>query len=209
MLLDRGYQDTGQGLYRLIGFENVSGGQYEDRIEGDARANTLYGSDGADTLIGNAGADVLYGDSYATITSLWGVDNPTSPEIEHGPGGADVLMGGAGNDILSGEGGDDRLAGDLGLDSLNGGDGADTFLYAAVGESRAQAVDTITDFGAGDHIDVSQIDPDTATPGDQAFHFGKTAGHTGDILVAFDTVAHVTSVTFYVDGDARRTCLSS
>jgi hypothetical protein len=37
---------------------------------------------------------------------------------------------------------------------------------------------------------------------DQAFHLGATAGHTGDVVLAFDAVNNFTSVSLYVDGDA-------
>jgi hypothetical protein len=65
------------------------------------------------------------------------------------------------------------------------------------------APDLITDFAAGDRIDLHLIDADTATAGDQAFHLGATVGHTGDIVVgAYDIVNDRTAVSLYVNADA-------
>jgi Ca2+-binding RTX toxin-like protein len=89
------------------------------------------GTSGNDTLNGSAGWDTLYG-----------VD------------GNDTLDGGTGSDVLSGGYGNDVLIGGVGFDSLNGGGGNDTFRYASASDA---AGDHITDFAAGDRIDLSAI----------------------------------------------------
>lgn len=75
-------------------------------------------------------------------------------------GGAfgDTLRGGAGNDRLQGLAGDDRLVGGAGRDTLTDGDGVDVFQFDA-GDSAATATgyDTITDFAAGETIDLSSV----------------------------------------------------
>jgi Ca2+-binding RTX toxin-like protein len=63
------------------------------------------------------------------------------------------LLGDAGNDDLTGSKGADDLTGGAGDDTLTGGQGADTFLYT----SADDGVDTITDFGGGDVIDLSEM----------------------------------------------------
>jgi Ca2+-binding RTX toxin-like protein len=105
-----------------------------------------------------------------------------------------AITGGAGNDILVGRDG---------ADLLTGHGGADTFRYDATSESAAGSADQILDFTPGtDKIDLSRIDADTATAGNQAFHLGATAGHAGDIVLAFDAGNNRTSVSLFVDGDA-------
>jgi Ca2+-binding RTX toxin-like protein len=89
-----------------------------------------------------------------------------------GYGGNDVLRGLGGNDTIMGGDGDDEIAGGALLDFLWGNAGADDFNYADVSDSgpSSGARDRIYDFVAGaDQIDVSAIDADTTTGGDDAF----------------------------------------
>lgn len=77
--------------------------------------------------------------------------------------GADTLIGGAGGDTFFGG---------LGADVLTGGLGNDLFRYTAVNETLAATRDRITDFAAGDRIELTQIDADgNAGNGDTAFAF--------------------------------------
>ncbi len=78
--------------------EILKGGSGNDKLSGNAMANTLLGGGGNDLLYGMAGNDVLSGGS-----------------------GNDLLSGGAGDDVLLG--GD--LAGG---DTLDGGDGNDAYV---------------------------------------------------------------------------------
>ena len=66
---------TGQGKDRVVGVENVLGGQGNDRYFGDGGANQLFGGAGRDHLDGRYGHDLLLGGA-----------------------GNDTLRGGAGND---------------------------------------------------------------------------------------------------------------
>lgn len=102
--------------------------------------DTLRGGAGNDSLRGYEGNDRLYGDA----------DN-------------DVIYGGAGRDVLTGGSGCDTLA---------GGSGADRFDFNRPNESGVTRAtrDTISDFVHGqDHIDLSTLDADTATAGNDAF----------------------------------------
>jgi Ca2+-binding RTX toxin-like protein len=106
-----------------------------------ASNQTLTGTNAAETLTGGAGHD----------------------NISAGLGN-DSLAGGEGNDALQGGDGDDVLNGGLGADILTGGGGADTFRFTStddfsinsdyfyVGNSYG---DSITDFSAGDKIDIA------------------------------------------------------
>lgn len=82
------------------------------------------------------------------------------------------LRGGAGNDVLAGGAGNDSLYGGLGTDQMNGGAGVDTFVYRSSAESGIGAAvrDRISGFTTGtDKIDLSQIDANRNTDGNDAF----------------------------------------
>lgn len=98
---------------------------------------TLVYADGGGTLSGTGRDDALFADGSGMTLQ--------------GRVGRDLLYGGAGDDKLLGQAGNDRMEGGDGADRLTGGAGADTFVFAP-GDS---GVDTVTDFGAGDRLDVS------------------------------------------------------
>lgn len=123
----------------------------KDVLRGGAGNDSLYGYDGADTLYGENDNDTLYGGA-----------------------GADILYGGSGNDVL---------VGGSGKDTLYGGAGSDRFVFEALAESGTTSAlrDTIKDFARGqDRIDLSAIDANTGTAGDDAFTtlIGSKAGFT-------------------------------
>lgn len=92
-----------------------------------------------------------------------------------GGNGNDLLVGSRSDDVLYGENGDDQLMGYLGTDELWGGAGADRFFITHI-NTRAR----IMDFEHGvDKIDVSGIDANLMTSGDQAFTFLGTANFSG------------------------------
>nr|MDZ8046936.1 calcium-binding protein [Nostoc sp. DedQUE02] len=104
-----------------------------------------------------------------------------------GSSGDDSLVGGLGNDSLIGGSGNDTISGDFGnggilvgvggTDILTGGSGNDVFDFNFVSESQPGLLrDVITDFVgngvlAGDQIDLSTIDANSITGGNQAFSF--------------------------------------
>jgi Ca2+-binding RTX toxin-like protein len=117
------------------------------------------GGDGADTLNGNGLGNHLLGMR----------DN----DALNGKGGADTLEGGAGDDTLDGGEGSDTLAGGGGRDRLTGGSGSDRFIWTSAGESLPTLTgrDLITDWSAGDLIDLSGFDANTGLAGLQSFVF--------------------------------------
>lgn len=102
------------------------------------------------------------------------------------------LRGGAGDDILY-AGGDGTL--------MYGRSGDDRFVFGYQPNGHALVSFEIEDFAHGDIIDLGAIDADTGALGNQAFHFGATPGHAGDLTVAYDAVNLVTLVTLYTNGD--------
>lgn len=69
----------------------------------------------------------------------------------------DVLIGTRAGDVIDGSAGDDVIFGGRGQDHLTGGEGADTFVFSGgdTGDATLGDADVITDFGAGDLIDLS------------------------------------------------------
>jgi Ca2+-binding RTX toxin-like protein len=127
--------------------------------------------------------------------------------VLRGGGGNDTLFGDAGNDTLDGGTGNDVLRGGTGLDQLTGGAGNDLFAYNAVNESATGNVDTILDFIKGeDRIDLSAIDANSVTAGNQAFNFIGDAAFTaanqnGSVRWFYDTVNNVTVIEVSNDAD--------
>jgi Ca2+-binding RTX toxin-like protein len=106
---------------------------------------------------------VIYGTAASNVLNGWNNN--------------DFLVGFSGNDTLNGGFGNDELVGGAGKDQLiggPGGSGADTFTCTALSDSgiTAGTRDLIADFEAGiDKIDLSLIDANTKTPGDDSFNF--------------------------------------
>lgn len=139
----------------------LRGGAGDDRLLAVIKVDPEAGAAARSELLGGAGDDVL------TVRG----------------GGGNVLSGGRGDDVLRGGGGIDHLNGGSGADELRGGGGADTFVFDTVSGPGAGQRDRITDFTHGvDRIDVSGLDADPTTAGDQAFIFGEERG-AGQIWV--------------------------
>ena len=90
--------------------------------------------------VGGHGDDRINGNQ--ADNGLWGND------------GNDLLLGLGGNDMLNGGVGNDLLNGGAGQDTLTGGGGNDTFVFTDLGLG-----DLITDFNAGDQIDLTALYP--------------------------------------------------
>jgi Ca2+-binding RTX toxin-like protein len=109
------------------------------------------------------------------------------------------VFGGRDNDTIVGSRNGDFIQGNGGADALTGGEGADVFRYLSASDSTGSAVDHIFDFAAGtDRVDLSRIDADTLTAGDQAFAWiGSTAfsGAAGELR------AYQDGESWFVEGD--------
>lgn len=141
-----------------------------DHVEDVFSANILATDSGRE-LHGNALDNWLIGSGLGDLIT--------------GLGGNDIIQSGGGNDEVSGGNGDDWLDGGSSADILTGGAGNDTFKYQAYFVSTPSNTDTITDFtslggeGSDDELDLSSIDADSTTEGNQAFTFNHSGTPTG------------------------------
>jgi uncharacterized delta-60 repeat protein len=88
--------------------------------------------------------------------------------------GSKYLEGNADANLLVGMSGADMLYGGGGADSLTGGAGNDVFIFSAISDLPLDSPDRISDFSAGDKINLSGIDANLASKFDQAFVFSKS-----------------------------------
>lgn len=142
------------------GGDELSGGSGDDTLDGGAGINSLHGDSGIDTVTfaGATFADVDLGRG-ASLSSL-GVSNLYGIENIRATAGNDFLTGSSGANRIEGMAGADLIDGGEGDDVLVGGSGADTFVFEAVEfgwfgtPGHDSGADVISDFGAGDRIDL-------------------------------------------------------
>jgi len=165
-------------LYGGSGADTIAGGDGDDSANGGSGEDRLFGGGGDDRLSGGLGDDYVSG-SPGNDLLLGG----SGADRLFGNAGDDSLCGGDGNDTLYGGAGDDVLKGGFGRDVLFGKSGADTFKFSTALDSTPNANrDAIKDFHAaqGDVVDLSGIDADVNTAGDDGFiivaAFTNTAG---------------------------------
>ena len=149
----------------------IDAGMGNDSIKSSGTDSTLDGGMGNDTIAGSAGADTLLG----------GMGN-------------DILWGGKGNDSLDGGMGNDSLWGGAGNDTLTGDMGNDTFIYRP-----NEGTDTITDFTAGDMLQILKADGAQGTFSNSSFSGSNlTLAIDGGGSVIFQNVT--TSTSFNING---------
>jgi Ca2+-binding RTX toxin-like protein len=182
------------------GDDSVWGGAGDDALSGGEGNDTIDGGEGVDTATYHLATShveidltiledqITRGAGIDTLISIENLVGSAFDDILVGSNGANAIDGGAGSDILRGQGG---------ADLLTGGAGADTFVLGLASDSSPSAADLVTDFASGDRIDLSCLDANTALAGDQAFTLSGLQGHPGDIFVAYDPTADITTVKLY------------
>ncbi|MGO4854344.1 Hint domain-containing protein [Phaeovulum sp. W22_SRMD_FR3] len=109
------YASLGNVYHNPADADSITGGQYNDSIQGGAGNDTINVNDGNDTVYGGAGADSISGGNGNDL--LYGGDDN------------DTISGGAGNDTLYGEGGQDtfKFYDGWGSDTVWGGNAGSDF----------------------------------------------------------------------------------
>ncbi|MEM7506942.1 MAG: pre-peptidase C-terminal domain-containing protein [Pseudomonadota bacterium] len=130
------------------GADAISGGNHDDSIAGGAGNDWLRGEHGYDRIAGGDGDDRLFGGIAADV-----LQGDAGDDRLKGDNGDDTLDGGTGADSLHGGVGRDVLNGGAGDDLLTGGDSRDRFVF----DQPDFGVDRITDFGAGEIIDLGTV----------------------------------------------------
>lgn len=217
------------GLDTLNRFENVIGGTGNDTITDGVGINAINGGNGNDTFImtndnsrdairGGAGIDtvdyslftnaltVLVDGDFDVLGSGTGANTDRVREIENFIGGlgADNITGNGNVNTLVGGGGNDIITGGQGADILTGGQGADTFVYNNINESLDGVAerDVIRDFLSGiDKINLSGIDANTTTAGNQAFSFIGTNAFSDRTAGATLAAGQIRFIATDTDGD--------
>ncbi len=207
-------------LYGGKGRDMLRGESENDRIDGGGDYDRIYGGNGDDTLIGGDGGDSMYGDDGADVMRgeedgdymVGGKGDDTmkggdSGDNLYGGNEDDALFGGKGNDYISGENGDDRLDGGSGSDYYSGGGGNDTFVFSDVEHSTKKLTDRIYRFDNpgeknGDLFDLSAIDADSTTGGNQSLVFdSEGSGNLGTVWLEDSTKNRDSSIYVYANTD--------
>lgn len=182
--------------------DDVIGTEGDDVLTGTDGGDTLDGLGGNDTLDGGDGSDELFGRSGKD--RLLGGDGN---DMLAGGNDKDRLIGGNDVDELHGGRGSDILVGGLGNDTMLGGDGRDTFKYFDVLEARFSEEgfeEAIDDLSNKDRIDLSAIDADVTTAGDQAFVLVDAFTNTpGQLTINFDKEEDESYFKVDTDGDGQ------
>ena len=175
---------------------NGFGNELNNKITGNKARNIIDGKKGGDKMKGNDGDDVYYVDDkrdrvleyadqgidkvFSSITEQLSdnVENLTltGTNAINGIGNNldNIIIGNNAKNKIVGKEGRDIITGNRGKDKLTGGEDADRFVYTSIRDSgpARKKRDVITDFSSfEDQIDLSQIDADPLTSGNQPLVF--------------------------------------
>jgi Ca2+-binding RTX toxin-like protein len=211
--------DGSDALYGGDGNDVLTGGLGPDSMSGGLGDDSFYVDDGGDSVVDFAGQGTDTVRATISFTLAANIENLIQDGAANidgtgnglgnamtGNGGNNVLDGQAGDDVLKAGNGNDVLIGGTGADILVGGGGADTFVVtaASIHTSGAIETDTVNDLIAAqsDRLDLSAVDADSITAGDQAFHLvGGFTHHAAEMTLTLS--GGNTLLALDVDGDGR------
>jgi Ca2+-binding RTX toxin-like protein len=194
------------------GNDDVFGGAGQDMLFGDQGNDRLFGDDGNDVIEGGAGNDTVYagaGDDrvLATINDgddiYWGDDGRDTVDYSAYTAGVKVDLGNGllqhgsvastqgGNDTIFGfenfigGSGNDTIVASAAVNVMDGGPGNDTYVFKSTGDANG---DVIKGLEPGDRIDLSGVDANTGSGGNQSFVLFAGTGFTaaGQLLVTHE-----------------------
>ena len=198
----------------FIGFEQVEGSIYGDRIllagdfhmaDGGAGGDLIFGTDQADTLIGGTGEDVLSGGAGNDLLEAGDdgdmLDGFLETKVMAGEDGDDVINGGTAKDNAFGGSGNDTLRGAAGSDVLFGDDGNDQ-IFGGADDDQIDGGAGADQINGGDGLDTVIYATDVKVS------FAAGVASTG--AAAGDTFAKIEAIQFnsagnsiYVGGEAN------
>ena len=196
------------------GSDTLFGGEGQDMIFGDAGDDHIFADAGNDTVeagIGNDtvylgagsdlviasngdGDDVYWGEDgsdtldYAAITADLTVDLGNGlmerGSVSSSQSGHDTVFG---FENIIGGSGNDTIVASASVNVMDGGAGNDTFVFQSAGAANG---DTIKNFQPGDKIDLSMIDANGGTAGQQSFVLfaGNAFTAAGQVIVSHETI---------------------
>ncbi len=204
-------------IYGEAGGDRIFGDAGDDMISGGAGDDTIFGGAGNDVIVAETGDgnDVYFGDeagggSGVDTLNMSAISSAITVDLGNGginagyassaSSGSDTLWGF--ENVVTGSGAD-TIAASNATNVIDGGAGNDTFKFASVAAANG---DTIVGFQAGDRIDLSGIDANGGSAGNQAFALvtGSALTGPGQLIVTHETRADgdYTVVHGSVDGDA-------
>lgn len=192
---------TGSGTFNGTASANtLVGSAVFDSINANGGNDLVYGRGAGDSVLGGDGLDLIYG-QRGNDTIDAGLKNDTV----YAGSGNDSILGNAGNDVMYGGSGDDTLNGGSGSDTFIGGYGADTmvdgtsidhFIYL----STLDTGDIITSYAGANKINLTALDANTATAGDDAFTFVLVQNAN---VVANSVTWHQSNGNTYIHADVN------
>ena len=187
-------------IYGDGGNDRLMGGAGNDLINGGAGKDTVFGDEGDDIFVAEAGDgdDTYYGDAMdggtgADTLDMSAILSNVTADLGTGfMGRGRVTSAEAGNDTIWGienivtGSGDDTITASRAVNVMDGGAGNDTFRFLSVADADG---DTILGFLPGDKLDMTGIDADGATAGNQSFTLvsGAFSGARGELIVSWET----------------------
>ena len=172
-------------------------------------ATAIQGDAGAETIInhGEVVGDVLLGGGNDSFDGRGGsilglISTEDGDDWVRGGGSNNDIDGGRGDDNLAGNAGEDTIRGGRGRDILFGGEDNDMFVYANVLDSQPGGAkrDVIRDFvHVVDQIDLSLVDADETTGGNQDFTFIGSDPFSAPGQVRYDSATGILSMNTDAD----------
>jgi Ca2+-binding RTX toxin-like protein len=204
-------------VYGDAGADRIFGDQGNDMITAGAGDDAVFGGAGDDLFVAEVGDgnDVYFGDEGGGGTGIDTLDmsaatanvtvNLGSGALSHGTASSSQT----GNDTIWGienvntGSGNDTITASNAVNVINGGAGNDTFKFTSTVAANG---DTIVTFEPGDRIDLTAIDANIGTAGDQSFTLVSGAPTAaGQLGVTLETRADgdVTVIQGNIDGNAE------
>jgi Ca2+-binding RTX toxin-like protein len=192
----RGNYSLTFGAGQLFGIENIGLLSAHDTRFGTLGSSYSYDLTMVDGNVAS-GLQMTVDGAKLRVSEFFRFDG--SAELD----GSFRVFGGLVDDTIVASRNNDFLQGNGGMDTLTGGEGADIFRYLSASDSAPGAADEILDFTPGtDKIDLSRIDANSQSAGDQAFSWIGSNLFTGSgAASAGELRAYQSGQSWFVEGD--------